>query len=188
MEGKDSSVFVSATNGKAPDSKLLDGKDSTEFLGAGDTAVNSDKLDGRDSTDFAAADTGTAFTDRQRDGHVLDIVNQQDVEVLSLLVPAGSYAINAKVWISNADDDDIAQVSCQLKAGGTTLDSGALTSLEELSSFHTPANETVYPLQAVARDFGTGVITVNCGEFDDSDRITVHHAVITAIRVGSVTF
>src|SRR5215216_771411 len=61
VDGKDADAFVSATNGKAPDSELLDGKDSTEFLGAASKAADSDKLDGKDSIEFAAASTGQAF-------------------------------------------------------------------------------------------------------------------------------
>ena len=44
---------------KAPDSGLLDGRDSTEFLLTTDPATDSDLLDGQDSSDFLAAD-GTA--------------------------------------------------------------------------------------------------------------------------------
>jgi hypothetical protein len=38
---------------KAPNSKTLDGKEATEFLGATDTAADSELLDGLDSTSFA---------------------------------------------------------------------------------------------------------------------------------------
>lgn len=38
---------------KAPDSQSLDGRDSTDFLGAADTAWDSDLLDGQDSASFA---------------------------------------------------------------------------------------------------------------------------------------
>jgi hypothetical protein len=44
---------------QAADSDKLDGKDSTDFLGASATAADSDKLDGKDSTEFLGA-TATA--------------------------------------------------------------------------------------------------------------------------------
>ncbi|HEX5913507.1 MAG TPA: hypothetical protein VFY54_10310, partial [Rubrobacter sp.] len=102
VDGKDASAFVSATNGKAPDSELLDGKDSTEFLSATAKAADSDKLDGKDSTDFAAASIGTVYTDRVVEGSM----GNDEITLLFEHVPAGSYAINAKGNLVNADDDD----------------------------------------------------------------------------------
>src|SRR4051812_18654143 len=48
---------------KAPDSALLDGKDSTAFLGVGGTAANSDQLDGQDSSAFLGVGAKAADSD-----------------------------------------------------------------------------------------------------------------------------
>lgn len=48
----DSDSRFTNSDEKAFDSDLLDGKDSTEFLGATAKAADADKLDGRDSADF----------------------------------------------------------------------------------------------------------------------------------------
>ena len=189
VDGKDSTAFVSATNGKAPDSELLDGKDSTEFLGATAKAADSDKLDGKDSTDFAAASTGTAFT--ARTDHVR-IPNDGVIDVVSKQVPAGSYAINAKVYLQNQDDDNSADVGCSLRASGNVIDAGIPERLGENLRVNPPESDInitePYPLQAVVTNFGGGAITINCFEFGfaDSDQVDAFDAVITAIKVGSV--
>ena len=57
LDGKDSTEFLGA-NGKAADSDLLDGKDSTEFLAKNQKAADSDKLDGLDSSAFVKVEDG----------------------------------------------------------------------------------------------------------------------------------
>ena len=42
-----------APDGSGGDAETLDGKDSTDFLGANEQSADSDKLDGKDSTEFA---------------------------------------------------------------------------------------------------------------------------------------
>ncbi|HEX5699468.1 MAG TPA: hypothetical protein VFX77_02380, partial [Rubrobacter sp.] len=163
VDGKDSTAFVSATNGKAPDSELLDGKDSTEFLGAAAKAADSDKLDGKDSTDFAAASIGTVYTDRTDQ---VRIPNDGDIDVVTMLVPPGSYVINAKVSLENMDDDDSAFVGCDLHAGGNRVDMGSPERLSQSPRINAPDSDTniseSYPLQAVVRDFGGESIRINC--------------------------
>ncbi len=185
VDGKDSTAFVSATNGKAPDSELLDGKDSTEFLGASAKAADSDKLDGKDSTEFAAASIGTVYTDLTDQ---VRIPNDGDIDVVTMLVPAGSYAINAKGWFANEDDDDQANVRCELWVGGTLVDYGPHLTLGENAgqSVAGTAQSQDYPLQAVVTDFGGGAITMDCISFSNSDRVDASNAIITAIKVGSV--
>lgn len=188
VDGKDSNAFVSATNGKAPDSELLDGKDSTEFLGVTAKAADSDKLDGKDSSEFAAAGTATAFTARNDAGASLN-PNVGRVDIVSKNVPAGSYAINAKVSLVNKDDDDWGDADCQLRAGGTIVDSGSDVLLGHLFDGQTEdsvGHSEEYPLQAVVTNFGGGAITINCHSFSSSARVDATNAVITAIRVGSV--
>ena len=51
LDGKNSTDFLGAT-AKAADSDKLDGSDSSAFLGANAKAADSDKLDGYNSTDF----------------------------------------------------------------------------------------------------------------------------------------
>lgn len=180
VDGKDSNAFVSATDGKAPDSELLGGKDSTEFLGATAKAADSDKLDGKDSTDFAAASTPTAFA--AGTGSVT-IPNDGSVDVVSKNVPAGSYAISATVRLNNKDDNDSSVTSCSLLAGGTLLVHEGIDRLDEFLA----VNESeAYPMQAVVDGFNGGAITVQCGEAGDSDRIDAENAAITAIRLGAV--
>jgi hypothetical protein len=189
VDGKDATAFVSATNGKAPDSELLDGKDSTEFLSVSAKAADSDKLDGKDSTEFAAASIGTVYTDLTDQ---VRIPNDGDIDVVTMLVPAGSYAINAKVSLENQDDDDPATVHCQLHAGGNVVDEGTIEKLEENPRINAPDSiiniSESYPLQAVVRDFGGGAIRINCSEgaFTDSDQVDAFDGIITAIRVGTV--
>ena len=96
---------------KAADADELDGRDSTDFLGANDKAANSDKLDGKDSTDFAPAGTAAAYTARNDAGKSMN-PESGNVVIVSKDVPAGSYAINAKVSLHNIDDDDWANASC----------------------------------------------------------------------------
>jgi hypothetical protein len=189
VDGKDSTAFVSATNGKAPDSELLDGKDSTEFLGATAKAADSDKLDGKDSTDFAAASIGTVYTDRTDQ---VRIPNDGNIDVVTMSVPPGSYAINAKVTVINLDDDDTAAVGCDLYAGGNVIDGGQLLRdrLSEFPRINTPDSvinvAESYPLQAVVTDFGGGALRLNCSETSDSDQVDAFDGVITAMRVGNV--
>jgi hypothetical protein len=63
LDGKDSTDFLGA-EAKAADADRLDGRDSTDFLGAGAKAADADLLDGRNSTDFLGA--GAKATDADR--------------------------------------------------------------------------------------------------------------------------
>jgi hypothetical protein len=60
LDGKDSSEFMTAGS-KASDSNLLDGKDSSEFMGAGSKASDSELLDGKDSSQFMSSDDAWAY-------------------------------------------------------------------------------------------------------------------------------
>jgi hypothetical protein len=197
VDGKDSTDFVSATDGKAPDSELLDGIDSTKFaqVDADGKVANSDKLDGLDSKDFAASSIGTVFTAQTTDR--VTIPNDGHIAVLSKQLPAGSYAVNAKVSLENMDDDDSADVGCWLHTGaevgsGVVIDQGPRERLSENPHINAPESDIniseSYPFQAVLSSFGGGAITITCkeGTFPgDSDQVDAHDAVITAISVGS---
>lgn len=54
LDGRDSSAFLGATQ-KAADADLLDGQNASAFLGANQTAADSDLLDGMDSAAFQGA-------------------------------------------------------------------------------------------------------------------------------------
>jgi hypothetical protein len=61
LDGRDSTTFADAIDGKAKDADKLDGRDSTTFADAIDgKAKDADKLDGRDSTTFANGTNGKA--------------------------------------------------------------------------------------------------------------------------------
>jgi len=182
LDGKDSTEFLGAT-AKAADSDLLDGRDSTDFLGANAKAADSDKLDGKDSADFAPAGTATAYTARTEQ---TSIRNDPLDDVVSKTVPGGSYAINAKAALRNADDDDDATVVCFLYAGDLQVDSSFFVSLTERELGVTPTETRNFALQGVVPNFGGGEIEVRCSEVGDSDEVAVFDAVVTAIKVGSV--
>ena len=169
VDGKDSTAFVSATNGKAPDSELLDGKDSTEFLGASAKAADSDKLDGKDSTDFAAASIGTVYTERRVEG----LIGNDVITVAFEHVPAGSYAINAKGNLSNAQGDEQATVLCELFAGDVAVDNTWNIVLTEKEQEGSPGQDRQFSLQAVVPNFGGGAFSVRCGERGDADDVFI---------------
>lgn len=62
LDGKDSTDFLGAT-AKAADADLLDGKDSTAFLGVTAKAADANLLDGKDSSDFLGATAKAADAD-----------------------------------------------------------------------------------------------------------------------------
>jgi len=161
LDGKDSTEFLGAT-AKATDADRLDGRDSTDFLGATAKAADSDKLDGKDSTDFARAGTAAAFTAVQPGSVTLPNAGT-DVVVVSKVVPAGSYAINAKVSLQNKDDDDVANTDCALKAGGAFVNVSSLLTLgpntggQELDHV---GDSKELPLQGDVANFGGGAIAV----------------------------
>jgi hypothetical protein len=192
VDGKDSTAFVSATNGKAPDSELLDGIDSTKFaqVDADGKVANSDKLDGMDSTAFAAAGIGTVYTDRtplfNQDNSAyggVTIPNDGNIVVVSKQVPAGNYAINAKGILANMDEDDVGVGHCQLEANGGQVDIQLPPQLDEKFAI---GSEEAFALQGVLKDFGGGQIAMRCFEGGSSDQVDARLAALTAIRVGSV--
>jgi hypothetical protein len=83
--------------------------------------------------------------------------------VVSKTVPAGSYAINAKVQLRNLDDDDEARPICSLFVGESELanivDSAGEDVLDEMDAVN--EGETA-ALQAVIPNFGGGEIQVGC--------------------------
>jgi hypothetical protein len=69
LDGRDSTTFADAIDGKANDADKLDGRDSTTFADAINGKANdADKLDSRDSTTFADAINGKAKDADKFDG------------------------------------------------------------------------------------------------------------------------
>ena len=102
--------------------------------------------------------------------------------VLAKDVPAGSYAINAKMDMSNGDDDDTAFTGCSLYAAGALLYFSSVI-LEE-DSFRVGSVEAV-ALQGVVANFGGSPLSVRCSSVD-SDRVDVERVVLTAVKVSSI--
>ena len=71
LDGFDSTDFL-GVNAQATDSNQLDGKDSTDFLGANSQAVDANQLDGKDSTEFLGVNAKAA------DANLLDGLNSTD--------------------------------------------------------------------------------------------------------------
>lgn len=142
----------------------------------GDTGAQGPKGDKGDKGDPGAI---TAYNARLE----TTSVNQGPSKtILTKDVPAGSYVINAKMDLSNGDDDDTAFTGCSLYAGGALLDF-ANTILEE-DSFRVGSVEAV-ALQGVAANFGGGQINVKCGTLE-SDRVDVNRVQLTAIKASSI--
>ena len=70
LDGQDSTAFL-GSGAKAADSDLLDGQDSSAFLGTGAMAADSNLLDGQDSTTFLGANGKAADAYRQLAKEVL---------------------------------------------------------------------------------------------------------------------
>lgn len=104
--------------------------------------------------------------------------NPGSVVVVSKTVPAGSYAINAKLSLNRGIDD--ADFDCFLRAQGigNIDESKATLQLESI-------NETL-ALQGSLSNYAGGTIDVTCSEPGPSDGAAAFDAKLTAIQVGSV--
>jgi hypothetical protein len=123
-------------------------------LGAGATGIQGpvgpkgdkgDKGDPGTSTVYSAVGTSVSL------GKVANVV------VLAKVVPAGSYAVNAKVTLESVDDDDHSFASCNLRAAGVTVDDSETVKLEE----YLDVNSESIALQAVLPNFGGGSIDIH---------------------------
>jgi hypothetical protein len=115
-------------------------------------------------------------------GSLVSIGNNGDAVVLSKTVPAGNYAVNAKVVLHNVDDDDSAFGSCGLRASGVAVDDAGSIKLEQDLDLDTAS----VALQATLANYGGGAIDIRCSIAGDSDRVDATRPVITAIKVGSI--
>ncbi len=110
--------------------------------------------------------TGNMFIVRQ--GTTPVVLNNTEVQVLSLTVPAGSYAISAKVSVTNADTTAQA-AHCTLSTGDSSEvqieagnADGEMISLLDAATFasDTPINMTCFTLNGTAMDAVLGAIEV----------------------------
>ncbi len=204
VDGKDSTAFVSATDGKAPDSDLLDGQDSAAFLGANGKAADSDLLDGQDSTaflgaiskaadselldgkdssDFASASASKAFFDKNS--------SAADGLVVQKGLEAGNYVIMGNVTANahSDDGDDLFNFHCNIKLNNEPI-AGAAGTPGSFTDFHFNGDASMS--MTTARPAANGdTLSLSCSHFYDEDGTEDAHAVrysgtLTAIRVGSI--
>lgn len=97
---------------KVKDSDLLDGMDSSDFLGATEKAADSELLDGLDSTDLMSP----AFFVQDT---LVALPADATTTVLSQSLPAGNFLIFTRLGVNNngAESDD--EITCTLTAGTT---------------------------------------------------------------------
>lgn len=125
------------------------------------------------SARVTALEAGTGIYSSFKDGPVL--VPNALSPVASLGVPAGKYAINAKLYVT--DPSDAPTIQCDLAAGG---DFDRAISLDITSSINTMA------LQVVHNFTGAGTITLSCTDGGDLDA-NASFIKITAIRGPSLS-
>ncbi|MEJ7876040.1 MAG: hypothetical protein WKF62_05205, partial [Solirubrobacterales bacterium] len=107
-----------------------------------------------------------------------------EVQIISKNVPAGSYVINAKVVLSN-QDDETSKPLCNLRASGASIDFSEV-SLPAGSGTGAVVPSATIPLQATVNNYAGGAISVGCTEPDTSNGTETRNAELTAIKVDSV--
>ena len=101
---------------------------------------------------------------------------QQTIKTLAL--PAGSYVLSAKAMGNN--NGVAADVDCQLRVNGTTVDGSAIITLGASTD-----NDRAYiPLQAATTLAADSSVTLTC-EASTNDG-TFSDGAITAVKVGSI--
>lgn len=152
-------------------------------------ADGADGTDGTDGADGAPGpkgdkgDPGAAIAYFAA-GPAVSIGRNKEAVVLSKPVPAGSYAVNAKVTLTNIDDDDWAFAGCALHAPrGKEIDS---SSGQLFLEQHLDVHAESIALQGVLSNFAGGSIEITCVIAGESDRVDASRAKITAIKVGAI--
>lgn len=107
-------------------------------------------------------------------------VSGQDPVILSLNVPAGSYAFNASTYINNTADSPVL-IRCILRAGADFDDKRHLVmaDLPGGADYATVASQVVHTFNA------PGTVTFSCYSFGNA--ATATSTKITGIRVASLT-
>ncbi len=102
------------------DADRLDGRDSTDFLGAAAKAADSDAVDGRDSSQLGAPNTAVHGQTAHVNG-VVDIGNEGGGYVAFVDVSAGKWLLTGKTEVHS---NQLGDVFCSLR-GGTTATVGS---------------------------------------------------------------
>jgi hypothetical protein len=138
---------------------------------AGPKGDKGDKGDPGPSAAFTVTGPDVVFGDDVADMRV----------VASKTIPAGSYAINAKVELRNSDDE-VAIPRCQLVAGDGVIDATA----DNRNDFRIEDFSQEYvALQGTLANFPGGAIDFRCSSLI-SDELHIRRPVITAIQVSSI--
>ena len=98
------------------DADRLDGRDSTDFLGAAAKAADSDAVDGRDSSQLGAPNTAVHGQTAHVNG-VVDIGNEGGGTVAFVDVSAGKWLLTGKTQVHS---NQLGEVFCSLRGGTTT--------------------------------------------------------------------
>lgn len=89
---------------KAADADLLDGKDSSAFLGAGDKAADADKLDGLDATAFASAAIAKPFVVQLAAGTYVEVATSGPLTVAAFCNDLGGGDVSMNMMVRTTVD------------------------------------------------------------------------------------
>jgi len=151
------------------------------------TLTGAEVADGSLSGADLAAGTvpvGPAAYGRYHDAPVT-ITGPAVVPVLTLALPAGSYAISAKTWLINNHSGPIptSDLECYLVAGGDT--DTVQTSTTKADGGLTAPNRVAVSLQVLHTFASAGNAVLSCTGFGVSS--AANQSKITAVQVGSIS-
>ncbi len=146
---------------------------------AAETADNADKLDGKDSTEFVETSSNRAFF--VRSSTILDWITGPPQTVLTLNLPAGTFAVAGKVLL-NSNAPAAVSVPCQLLVGGDVDGDGSNT--QSLSLGTSGDDRQFFTLNGVATLAAPGAAVMRCQPPTISGNFLLRS--IQAIQVSSV--
>jgi hypothetical protein len=127
--------------------------------------------------------TSVAFADSP-ETHT-DLPGGEAVVVSSETLPSGTYAVNAKVLVTNGAQPGSAQVACRL--GTPPMSADFDRNAVSLGPSGSGMNQQGMALQAVLPDFAGGTVGIACLRFGGvSEEVHVIDAKLTAIQLDSV--
>jgi hypothetical protein len=103
--------------------------------------------------------------------------NPGEVTIISKDVPAGTYAVNVKMWAWNTASSDPAYLSCALRQSGNIVDIG--------DSYVGGQQWYSVALQGIVPNYPGGALTVTCKESGPSNYTWVEDVKLSAIKVDS---
>ena len=103
--------------------------------------------------------------------------------VASLTLPAGTYAVQGKLYVENGDSNNIAYVDCTLRDSGHIYDK-SVASLQHTTDL-LEQSETL-SVQAILAPFAGGELHLFCSQDDESTEVTYNDIKLTATVVGTV--